>query len=232
MTLFLTSSPTLGRGGPLDPSNGFIETLRAAVKPNAVGLFVTSEPENPGFTDGVSAAMRCALEAEGITFSDFFALDDRNAGETGALTAKADLIILSGGHVPTQNAFFRRIALREHLKGYDGVLLGISAGTMNSADTVYAQPELDGESTDPAYQRFLPGLGLTQKMILPHYQAVKDTILDGKRLFEDITYPDSMGREFFAIPDGSYLYAVNGREEFRGTVLRIKDGKASAYSSL
>ena len=30
--------------------------------------------------------------------------------------------------------------------------------------------------------------------------------MDGLRLFEDITFPDSMGRCFFALPDGSYIY--------------------------
>lgn len=34
--------------------------------------------------------------------------------------------------------------------------------------------------------RFI-GLGLTKHMILPHYQDTKDQILDGKRLFEEIS---------------------------------------------
>lgn len=42
-------------------------------------------------------------------------------------------------------------------------------------------------------------------MILPHYQDIKDDILDGKRLFEDITYPDSYDKEFYALTDGSNL---------------------------
>ena len=33
---------------------------------------------------------------------------------------------------------------------------------MNCAETVYAQPELEGESMDPEYQRFLPGFGITK----------------------------------------------------------------------
>ena len=44
------------------------------------------------------------------------------------------------------------------------------------------------------------------------YQDTKNRILDGKRLFEEITYPDSMGREFYAIPDGSYLFIKDGNE--------------------
>ena len=95
---------------------------------------------------------------------------------------------------------------------------------MNGAELVYAQPEEEGEAIDPAYLRFLPGLGLTKVMLLPHYQEVKDDVLDGLRLFEEITYPDSMGRCFYAIPDGSYLFIENGREELRGEAYRIRDG--------
>ena len=83
--------------------------------------------------------------------------------------------------------------------------MGISAGSMNCAEWVYVQPEEPGESS-PDFPRFAPGLGLTEVNILPHYQQVKDNILDGLRLFEDITYPDSQDNCFFALPDNSYIY--------------------------
>ena len=38
--------------------------------------------------------------------------------------------------VPTQNAFFHKIRLPELLRDYGGVVLGISAGSMNMAATV------------------------------------------------------------------------------------------------
>ena len=95
---------------------------------------------------------------------------------------------------------------------------------MNSAETVYAHPELPGEATDPAYRRFLPGLGLTQKMILPHYQMLKDETLDGLRVMEDIAYPDSCGRRFYVLVDGSYLY-IDGRcETLCGEAYLLADG--------
>ena len=83
--------------------------------------------------------------------------------------------------------------------------MGISAGTMNCAEIVYAQPEMPGESIDPDYERYIPGLGLTDINVLPHYQEVKDNILDGRRLYEDITYEDSMDNAFIVLVDGSYV---------------------------
>ena len=61
-------------------------------------------------------------------------------------------------------------------------------------------------------------------MILPHYQMIKDDVLDGLRVFEDIAYPDSIGRTFWAIPDGSFLLIRDGREELRGEAYRISGG--------
>ena len=103
--------------------------------------------------------------------------------------------------------------------------MGVSAGSMNAAAEVYVQPEMEGESINPDFRRWLPGLGLTHTNLLPHYQQVKDWYLDGKRLFEDITYADSHGHAFYALVDGSYLYIENGREKLLGECYRISDGR-------
>ena len=223
-TYFLTSSP-FGPDSPyFNPQNGFVDRLRKAVPGNLRGLFVCSSPDRPELTDRFAGDTRYALESMGCAFSAFDVLDRRRAEETAALTANAGLIVLAGGHVPTQNAFFREIGLKQALKRFHGVLIGISAGTMNSADPVYAQPEEEGEAASREYRRFLPGLGITKTMLLPHYQMVKDDVLDGMKLFDEITLPDSVGRRFYAIPDGSYLFVGNGREELRGEAYAIRDG--------
>ena len=136
-----------------------------------------------------------------------------------------DMVILGGGHVPTEKAFFDEIGLREALQGWDGIVMGISAGSMNCADVVYAQPEMPGEAVDPSYQKFIRGLGLTDVNVLPHYQAVKDDYVDGLRLMEEITCPDSMGRVFYAIVDGSYVLQTENRKEIHGEAYRIADGE-------
>jgi dipeptidase E len=85
------------------------------------------------------------------------------------------------------------------------------------------QPEAPGES-DPEFARFAPGLGLTHVNICPHYQKVHDMILDGKRLFQEITYPDSMGNTFYALPDGSYIYIDEDQTLLCGESYRIRNG--------
>jgi hypothetical protein len=151
--------------------------------------------------------------------------DRRNGVEIISQLSQYDMVILGGGHVPTEKDFFDEIGLRNALQNWDGIVMGISAGSMNCADMVYAQPEMPGEAVDPSYQKFIRGLGLTDINVLPHYQAVKDDWVDDLRLMEDITYPDSYGRTFYAIVDGSYVLQTEDRKEIRGEAYRIADGK-------
>lgn len=224
MIAFFTSSHNIEGKPDLNPANGFAAELLKAVPRPCRGLAVCSDPDNYERTDFYCRSVREGFEVSGVVFADYQILDRRNQDKAAELVQSAGLIIFMGGHVPTQNRFFGEIHLRERLEGYDGVIVGISAGSMNSADVVYAQPELEGEAVSPDYQRFLPGLGLTKTMILPHYQKNKDDTVDGLRIYEEIAFPDSMGRKFYVLPDGSYLYIYNGREELRGEAWLIEDG--------
>ena len=225
MIAFLTSSPCI-YGAPraiLNPENSFVDNLFSCLPKHPRCLFICSAPDDPGFTDRVSGEMAAAFEEAGMTFATLAKLDRRNQEAAQMLIWQSDFIILSGGHVPTQNAFFQEIDLKKFLKNYQGVVLGISAGTMNAAERVYVQPEEQGESV-PEFQRFLPGLGITTVNVLPHYQQVKDYYLDGKRLFEDITFADSFGECFYVFVDGTYLLIEDGCTTLYGEALLLRDG--------
>lgn len=226
MVLFVTSSPYVNDADRalLSNANGFVDRIRQVLPPNPRALFIAADPENRDCTCGFAADTAGAFSLEGMAFQSYHILDGFNQEDAQWLIENSDLILLSGGHVPTQNAFFQEIGLRELLEDYPGVVVGISAGSMNSADVVYVQPEEEGESS-PDFPRFAPGLGLTDINILPHYQKVKDNILDGQRLFEDITYADSFGHVFFAIPDGSYFYQDDDGLLLCGEGYAIRDGE-------
>ncbi|MBQ6989573.1 MAG: Type 1 glutamine amidotransferase-like domain-containing protein, partial [Clostridia bacterium] len=110
--------------------------------------------------------------------------------------------------------------------GYPGVIMGISAGTMNAAEVVYAQPEADGESS-PSFLRFYPGLGLTEIMVCPHYQEVveKNMTVDGIPIYPDITAADShRGYPFHVFPDGTYIYKDENEYAIYGQCWRYHNG--------
>ena len=229
MVVFLTSSPT----GPLDGArkvdgfdkkNKFYENLKKYWKENSRCLMIAASPQEYESNDEMTQFFGGTVWKEGLSCSVFDLWDDRTEDFSKETLHSYDVIWLGGGHVPTENAFFKKIGLREKFSDFNGIIIGISAGTMNSADVVYAQPELPGEAVDPNYVRFFEGLGLTKTNILPHYQMVKDWYLDGKRLYEEITYNDSWGKEFLVLPDGSYLLIANGQEVVWGEAYVIANG--------
>lgn len=231
MRIFLTSSPCspyIQEDGTVlygySEENGFLKRLAEGWNPRNRCLMISSDPCDFQRNDRMKKEFQEFFRLGGIPVADFVMCDERNSQEVSRLLKQCEIVILSGGHVPTQNEFFNRIHLREEIRAFNGIVMGISAGTMNSADVVYAQPELEGESVDPEYKKFLTGLGLTGLQILPHYQEVKDHMLDGRRLMEDITYGDSMGREFLVLVDGSYVLIENGKTVLYGEAYVIKDG--------
>lgn len=226
MTVFITSSPYVDGADRaiLNESNDFVLRLQEALPPNPRALFVCSDPDSHDLTCHWGADTVAAFSLANMAFSSYAVLDGANVEDAEFLISNSDFIVFAGGHVPTQNSFFNEIGLRELLEGFDGTVMGISAGSMNLADTVYVQPEEPGEGIDPDFEKFAPGLGLTDVNILPHYQKVKDNILDGLRLFEDITYADSMDNTFFALPDGSYFYQDEDCLLLCGESYLIRDG--------
>ena len=233
MTVFLTShiGGSVRKNGQRIPSslltdNNLVNNLKSRWPERAKVLFIAANPNDTEKSESYRNAFLYAFPFHGMPIETYTVCDCRNE-DAAAQLADYNVIILSGGHVPTQNDFFQRIGLKQKLDIYSGIIIGISAGTMNCADTVYAHPELEGEAVDPNYQRFIPGLGLTKRMILPHYQMIKDDVLDDLRVFEDIAYPDSIGREFYALNDGSYVISENGIETLYGEAYRIRDGQIS-----
>lgn len=230
MVVFLTSSPT----GPLDGSrkvvgldkkNHFVDNLRKFWKPGARNLMITATPDSYEQNDEMISFFEQAVKTDGFSCQPFEVWDFRTEDFSKEKLHSYDVIWLGGGHVPTQNRFFKEIGLREKMEGFRGIVIGISAGTMNAADIVYVQPEHEGEAVDPLFQRFIQGLNLTKTQILPHYQMVKDWYLDGMRLYDDITYGDSYGHQFLVLEDGSYLMIQNGRESVWGNAYEISDGQ-------
>lgn len=230
MIVFLTSSPSGPLNVPnydkvLDEKNGFVENMRQFWKTEMKGLIIAAAPDSFAGNDEMRDFFENAFRNSGVPVTGFDLWDYRSMdGISADVLSNYDVVMLGGGHVPTQNAFFEQIGLREMMETYGGIVIGVSAGTMNSADTVYAQPEEPGESVDPEYVRYLRGLGLTDIMVLPHYQMVKDSVLDGRRLFEDITYGDSYGKWFVALEDGSYIRILDGETRLYGRAHRISDG--------
>ncbi|MBO4697793.1 MAG: Type 1 glutamine amidotransferase-like domain-containing protein [Lachnospiraceae bacterium] len=207
----------------LSEDNGLLQLLRSVWKPESKVLIISGSPEYYEKNDDVRNCLKESFRLSGLSHSEFLMCDGRNKDIAGHIP-ETDAVILAGGHVPTQNAFMKEIGLKEKLADYKGLILAWSAGSMNSAKTVYAGPELPGEAIDPSYRRWISGLGLTETNIFPHFESLREEMLDGMRLIEDITFADSMGHEITALNNGSYIVSENGVETLYGEAYSIKDG--------
>lgn len=230
MKVFLTSNSggfgrVNGKGVPCEfnRANGFFDLLKEKLPPIVKCLTISSNPFDYETNDSVVSCLKGGFTLDGF-HTDCVDICDNRTIKLVEHLHEYNLVFLSGGHVPTQNKFFTKINLKHHLKNYDGVIIGRSAGSMNCADLVYAQPELEGEAIDPKYEKYLKGLGLTNISILPHFEAIKDELLDGLRIVEDICLPDSKIRPFYAITNKTYIYIEEGQTVLFGEAFLFMDG--------
>lgn len=236
MILYMTSTPgginrATGRPELLSNKNHFVDRLKGDWKPHSRCVLIASEPDDTKFNSAMAKTYLECFNRSGLSMDSIDVLDRREP-KTAEILDRFDVVILAGGHVPTENAWFHQIRLREHLQHFRGIVIGISAGTMNCAEVVYAQPEEEGEAVNPHYQRFLEGLGLTKTKVIPHYNQTIDAVLDGKRLFQDITFPDSMGESFYCLTDGAYIRkdTKTKKEVLYGEAYLISDGEIGMIS--
>lgn len=208
----------------LPETNGLLKSIKAVWKNDSKVMIISGSPEYYDKNDSVLFCLKGAFSLSDLSASEILMCDERNK-EIIERLPEMDVIILAGGHVPTQNSFMKTIELKERLQDWDGLLIAWSAGSMNCAEMVYAGPELPGEAIDSNYQRWISGLGITKTNIFPHFEALRDEILDGLRLIEDITYADSVGHEIIALNNGSFIVIDNGTEILYGEAYSIKNGE-------
>ncbi len=211
--------------------NELLSRLKILWPKKARMLLVASDPDDYDMTEMLLESARDQLNASGLP-GRVTMLDRRNQEQAAELICKSDVVQLCGGHVPTQIAWFREIGLSEILQAYEGILIGISAGSMNCARLVYASPEREGEAVDPAYERYVEGMGLVDLVFLPHFQEIIHQEVDGLRILEDIMLPDSYEVPFFTIPDGSYFLWEDGCLSLHGEGYWVEHGEIRQISQV
>lgn len=213
---------------PMVNANGFVSKLKALMPTIGGFVFLASSPDSYEITDAYAALRKKSFELSGFEIKGFTVVDSRFKGDLALLIKNADVVFLAGGHVPTQNAYFKQIMLKEKLKDFKGVLIGQSAGSMNCADFVYVQPEYEEETADKNFNRLISGLGLTKVKIMPHINTAKDYLLGGVTPFE-MSLADSYKYPHFGIADGAYIEIAKGKTTFYGETYYFKRGKAEKF---
>lgn len=206
----------------IDDKNGLLSQLKEGVKCRKNFVYVASNPKGFEKTDKMASLAHESFKMSGIEFENMFVLDDRTKEKAKELVESADFIMLTGGRVPTQNAFLQEMNFAEILKGYKGVILGQSAGSMNMAKKVYNYPEDADELDDPKY---LEGLGLTKISILPHFDL--NCSVEGVGLMTDFFKKDSINHPLIALIDGSHIRIKCRTAEIFGEAYLFEGGEMS-----
>ncbi len=232
MVLYLTSSfipyQESGSCKKLAPEEcyGFFEDLKEEWPKPANLLYVPCDPDAEDEIKYQLKGLLDSFEFSGLTVDEVKIVDGKKKN-LADLIAWSSIVYLSGGHAPTQLAFMKRIGLKEALIDYDGIVIGLSAGSVNAAYNAYLMPEYKEEAEDPNYVRFTDGLDLTNIEMIPHADFMKSIVIDGKNFIESTVLPDSYGTRLYLITDGSYFKVKNGKTVFNGVGEIIEDGAIS-----
>lgn len=210
--------------------NNILNNLKKYIKKYDNFLYIASDENNFEITDYYANIAFKSFDMT-LPFKNYQILDKRTENKKEELIKNADFIFLCGGHVPTQKIFFANIDLKNLLLDTNAVICGGSAGSMNCATTVYCPPELEGESLDPNFIKYFPGLNFTNINILPHFNDYQELILDNKKYIEDIIIPDSYETNIYAINDGSYFIINDNETTLYGEAYLIKNGNIKKINS-
>ena len=130
MKLFLTSH--MGEhyweeSGPIPQlipeENNWREVLRAEIGDKKTGLLIAALPDEFDMNDSMAGDMMAAFKLTGYKVEEMKVCDNRNWEMLPQLINEAQFIVLSGGHVPTQNDFFVKIGLKELIHKFDGTII-------------------------------------------------------------------------------------------------------------
>lgn len=207
-------------------TNGIADNIRGALPHRRKFVCVANDPQAFDENDFKADLIRRGFKLAGFCFDRFILLDGRNANNARSVCQDASLFLLRGGKCTRQLAFFNEIGMRGILSDTDALVVGVSAGAMNLCKTVANFPE---ELADLSEPRLLDGLGLIDKIFIPHFDCdacAYQFPCDDFDIARDYILPMSQCREFLGIAnDGYALIDDNGKMRVFGNACTIKDGK-------
>ena len=198
-----------------------LDNLKKYWPKQAKVLMISSDPLTFEINDFYANIYRKSFQLSDLEYQKIEILDDRYYPNL----QQYDVLILAGGHTLTQNKFFNQINLKAQLENYSGLMIGISAGSMNLAGLVYGAPELENEAIDKNFQRYYPGLDLFPYRIIPHFNELKDITLDNLKMVEEILIPDSFNHDFYTLDDDSYFILKDNHISLYGSSYYFEKGK-------
>lgn len=151
------------------------------------------------------------FEEKGIHFEDSYIVDGRmTVEEAQKAVSKADVVWLSGGDTPTQFNYFKKYGLDSVIKQHTGVVIGMSAGSINLAETAICTL-----SCGHFKQEIYKGLGCVNLSVEPHFVRSKVSSELLKLSYKYVIY---------GLCDDSIIICSEGKYEFHGEIYKLSNG--------
>lgn len=196
--------------------NGFTEDfsnlLKQYIKTSKSFVFVASEFENIfDKTDWYCKHFLKMFSDCGITFESVNVIDSRIPKEIAQdIVRNADVLWLAGGDTPTQFAYIESYGLIPYIKENKGVIIGMSAGSINMAKTAVCTLTCEHNKLE-----IYEALGLVEFSIEPHFD--KDNISNELLVLSE-EYP------LYGVCDDGAIVCTKDNTLYIGNVFLINNG--------
>lgn len=188
------------------------ELLQTIVTQRKKFAFVASEFEkNHDRTDGYFRLFLNMLKEIGIHFENSYVVDGRmNADKVKIAVSEADVVWLAGGDTPVQYGYLVNYGLDAVIQQHPGVVIGMSAGTINLAKTAICTRTCQHNKLE-----IYRALGCVNLSVEPHFdpENVTDELLQLSKKYT-----------IYGLCDDSMIVCSNGKTEFYGKVYKLSKG--------
>lgn len=193
------------------------EMLQSVIQKRNRIVCIASDFYSPEITDHYWNIFYEMFQSVGIEFSEAFVVDGRmKPTEAQNMIRNADVVWLSGGDTPTEYKNLKEYDLVDILQKHDGVLIGMSAGTLNLAKTVLCAV-CNGHERQLIYD----GLGCVDITVLSHYD-MGEVPKEVKELSNET--------EIYLMTDGSYILCSDDTREYYGDIICVRNEKVRTIS--
>lgn len=204
----------LTSGFPNGFTNDFIQCVKGYYNKNDSFLFIASDFSGHSKTDKYTNEFLNMFKNNGIVFDKVHVIDDRITKEKAAKYIKeADIIWLAGGDTLKQIVNLKEYNLIPVLQNKEGLIIGMSAGSINMAKKVVLAKDINDNNPKLA---IYDGIGLVNINIEPHLDSASEEHM------KDI-YEASQFTTIYGLYDNSFIKIVDGKMDIYGIYFKYKN---------
>ena len=179
-------------------------------------VFISAWPDQYKRNDEDSEGMHNMFAIENMPFSSFSVIDERTELDTSKRQVEtASCLFLMGGNATMQMDLIKRKGLFDKIKAFKGVILGVSAGSMNMGN-----PVVD------IYESLVPyeGFAFAHITIKAHYPIGDPNLMQSTNIV-------SMEMPVTLMKDESAIFIIDDQIKIVGEIYRLNRGEITPFKA-